>query len=186
MIEVEIKLPVKDLSEIAEKLKNMGFSEGKYLEESDIYFNSEFHNFVKTGEAFRIRRVMDLTTGEETSLITYKGPRLDSVTKTRQEIETSVGSGDDFNTILNLLGFTPVSPVVKQRRYMHRENLTACLDTVNGLGSFLELEIIVADDRQREDAVAALEKNLSQLGYSLADTVKTSYLGLLQQKMNRH
>ena len=65
MVEVEVKVAAESLGGLEKKLKDMNFSSGKYLEEKDTYFNSEFHDFVKSGEAFRIRRVLNLETMEE-------------------------------------------------------------------------------------------------------------------------
>lgn len=60
--------------------------------------------------------------------------------------------------------------------------MTACVDTVNGLGEYLELEKLVASDEERSEALEEIEGMLNKLGYSMQDTTRTSYLSLLMKK----
>ena len=52
-VEVEIKLKIEDPEQLIEKLEGLGFIKGEQLLESDTYFTSENHDFVKLGEALR-------------------------------------------------------------------------------------------------------------------------------------
>ena len=63
---------------------------------------------------------------------------------------------------------------------MSRDDLHACLDEVEGLGSFLELEIMVEDEGNRPEALGRIEEILEKLGYTMKDTTRVSYLGQLQ------
>ena len=81
--------------------------------------------------------------------------------------------------ILIVLGFSPVAGVQKTRCYMKRDEMTACLDQVDGLGSFLELEVIAAKESMRETYLQRMEGVLAELGLSMKDTVRTSYLSML-------
>ena len=55
MIEVEIKLPLFRRSITERALTDCGFKAGNLVKESDFYFTSDFHDFMKTDEALRIR-----------------------------------------------------------------------------------------------------------------------------------
>ena len=55
MIEVEIKLPLFRRSVTERTLTEFGFKPGNLVKESDFYFTSDFHDFMKTDEALRIR-----------------------------------------------------------------------------------------------------------------------------------
>ena len=90
MIEVEIKLPLFRRSITERALTDCGFKAGNLVKESDFYFTSDFHDFMKTDEALRIRTCENFTTRETTSFLTYKGAKLDTVSTTRKELETRI------------------------------------------------------------------------------------------------
>ena len=58
--------------------------------------------------------------------------------------------------------------------------MTACIDQVQDLGDFLELEMVITEDKNKDDALGQIEKMLQRLGYSLKDTTRNSYLSMLQ------
>lgn len=182
MIEVEIKLPIHRRSAIEHGLINLGFTPGDLIRESDSYFTSDFHDFMKTDEALRIRESENFTQASSTTRLTYKGPKLDTVSMTRKELETTVGDSDICCQILYSLGYHKLSPVVKLRQYYHLDTITACVDQVEKLGAFLELEIIVETEAEREDALKKIEAILNDLDCSMAETTRYSYLFMLLKK----
>lgn len=90
MIEVEIKLPLFRRSVTERTLTAFGFKPGNLVKESDFYFTSDFHDFMKTDEALRIRTCDNFNTRETASFLTYKGAKLDTVSTTRKELETRI------------------------------------------------------------------------------------------------
>lgn len=182
MLEVEIKLPLKGKISIEAELLGQGFVRGELVKETDIYFNGKERDFKKRGEALRIRRIEHPSTGASTSVITFKGQKSDLVSMTREELEVGVEEPNICEEIFLAIGLQPMRPVVKQRQYYHRNRMTACLDQVEGLGDFLEIEILVAGEDEREEALGEIEDALGKIGYSMPDTVRTSYLSMLQKK----
>lgn len=182
MIEVEIKLPLFRRSITERALADYGFLAGHLVKESDLYFTSDFHDFMKTDEALRIRTCEDLTLRTSVSFLTYKGAKLDTVSSAREELETEIADADAGRQILTALGYRGLYPVKKLRQYYHKENVTACVDQVEGLGSFLELEILVETEAERPAALAHIEDILAALGSSLSETTRKSYLALLLAK----
>lgn len=180
--EIEMKLPVFSLEEIKEKLIWKGFQEEATVRESDMYYNSEHHDMKKLGEALRIRKSTDLFNGQTQAQLNFKGKKMDQVSMSRQEYETAVADPKCTEKILIALGFEPVAGVQKTRCYMKKNEMTACLDQVDGLGSFLELEVIASEESMRETYLREMERLLTELGLSMADTVRTSYLGMLYAK----
>ena len=180
-VEVEIKLKIEDPEQLIEKLEGLGFIKGEQLLESDTYFTSENHDFVKLGEALRVRQIRNVDTDEISAVITYKGKKLDdrSMAREEQELETSVGDGAVCREILERSGFRSVPVVEKLRQYYHRDNITACVDAVTNLGDYLELEIMVETEAEREGALQKIENMLLSLGYSMKDTTRHSYLSML-------
>ena len=97
--------------------------------------------------------------------------------------ETGVESGEAAERILCALGFYPVQPiVVKTRKILKNGNICACLDDVQGLGTFLELEIMAESEEARPAALERIEEILQSIGHTMADTTRASYLSQLQKQ----
>lgn len=176
MIEVEVKVRA-DHSKIRPILFEMGASKIGVEEQSDIYFAAPYRNFAKTDEALRIRSL-----GGQ-AVLTYKGPKLDKVSKTRVEIETPV-DGTAAAKIFHALGFMEAGAVRKRREIFRAGEITVCLDTVEGLGEFLEVELDIADNENLISSRAQLFKFLSHFGLNENDSIRTSYLEMVLEKSN--
>lgn len=182
MIEVEVKLPIYRRSTTEKALREMGFSPLDLIRESDIYFTSDFHDFMVRDEALRIRSSENLTLGTCSYAITYKGPKMDSVSMTRKELETGIEDPEIGRNIFIALGYRELTPVNKLRQYYQLKEIHACVDQVEKLGSFLELEILAENEEARPAALKKIETILDGLGYSLSETTRYSYLYMLQRK----
>lgn len=185
MLEAELKAFLGDLTaeELAERAMALGFLPEEQVRETDVYFNGTERDFRRTDEALRLRSVRRLPDGPRESLITYKGPKLDRVSNARTEYETAVSDGETAQKLLEALGYRPLAVVDKVRRTCRREDVTLCLDEVAELGSFLELEILVPGEEQREAAVSRLLALLEELGVPRDRLSRRSYLELLAEKL---
>src|SRR3954453_3813078 len=142
--EVEQKHVVADESHLFERLAERGGGVGPRVEQVDLYFSHPCRDFSKTDEALRIR-----TVGER-SFVTFKGPKIDTTTKTRHEIELPLDAGDrdgaKFGELLDSLGFKPVAVVRKRRRKFEIEfdglKVEGALDDVQHVGQYVELELM--------------------------------------------
>lgn len=181
MYEVELKFPLTDAHSILVRLAALGARQEEPRDQRDLYFNHPVRDFAQTDEALRVR-----TTGDS-NCVTFKGPVIDSQTKTRREIEVGLESGpaavQQFGEMLELLGFRP-ERVVKKRRTphaLHREgrDLEIVLDEVEGLGLYLEIETL-ADESQRPAARDAILALAADLGLTGAE--RRSYLCLLLER----
>lgn len=179
MIEVEVKVPVNDKFKIEEIILQLHFTKGNLVKETDFYFDNEAGNFRKGDKALRIRECENLTQNTKEAFMTYKGPKMDNISMTRKELEIKIDDAKTGKDILENLGFVPVHPVIKLRQYFHKDDMTACLDQVEGLGDFLELEVVVADECEKEGALEKLFTVLGELGYEKDEVVRTSYLSML-------
>ncbi len=171
MLEIEIKAYCPDI----EKFKNRIIESGGIFESSgterDMYYNHPCRDFKETDEAFRIRK-----SGSDT-FITYKGPKIGDRAKTRFELETPITSADDMDVILDKLGFIKTGEVIKSREIYKLSDITVCLDSVQGLGSFVELEIIGEDKVQAEKKILDIAEK-----FGLDNFERRSYLELLLLK----
>ncbi len=151
--EVELKFPLDDPAPILTKLDEIGAVRESTVIQRDMYFAHPQRDFAETDEALRIRCI-----GEQ-NRITYKGPVVDSQTKTRHEIELSFSDGQEtarqLGQLLEALSFCPVRAVNKQRTSFtltwNSRPIEIALDEVDGLGTFLEIETI-AEESDRDDA----------------------------------
>ena len=182
MLEAELKaaLEGRTLEELEAAARAMGFCPRQVLRETDLYFNGVDRNFAQTDEALRLRSAQQLEpAGEAVTCLTYKGPKEDRRSNTRLEYETAVGDLDTARAILQALGFEAVCTVSKTRQTFRLGEVTACLDQVDGLGPFLELEHLLPDGAERETAVSGLLDLLDRLGVSRQALERRSYLELL-------
>ncbi|WP_459194161.1 class IV adenylate cyclase [Halosimplex sp. J119] len=179
MYEVEIK--VRAAHEAVESALDDAGAErvGKVVQE-DTYYDAPHRDFAETDEALRIRREWDSNGDESTgeTKITYKGPLLEAESKSREEHETTVAEGDAAVGILDGLGFEPAATVRKERDRYELDGYTVTLDSVDGLGEFVEVETETDGDRI-EDAREGARAVLDSLDLDPDEQIRTSYLGLL-------
>lgn len=181
MIEVEIKVKLEDMNTCISTFLDMGYVREAYVEEKDTYYTSDYYDFKEQDEALRIRESKDLISGKVTSYLTYKGKKLDEVSMSRNEMETLLEKAEVLRKVFEQIGLRAVTPVEKVRIELKKGNVTACIDDVQGLGAFLELEILVKDESMREAALKDIESILHSIGLRMEDTLRTSYLSMLEE-----
>ncbi len=177
MLEVEIKIRV-DIEDTINKLVAIGFARGTTVYEYDTYYNG-LVDLKAADKALRIREHRDVDTGVTKYVLNYKGPKIDDVTMTREETQFTVPTFRHGEIVLNGLGYEAAGCVEKTRIHYKKDDLTCCLDSVTDLGDFLEVEIM-ADDTGYEAAVSKIEDLLKALGLSMEDTIRHSYLSMLE------
>lgn len=182
-IEVEVKIPVRSCEDVFGRLERAGFKRTGIHEETDTYYNSAWYDLREHDKALRIRRVKDLTDRHAWAELNCKGPKLDHVSVSRRETEMILEHPDKMEQILEELGFFPTEITVKKTRfYFRRGRITASVDRVEGLGDFLELEIVENGEKKRQECLNEIEMVMQEIGYGMENTIRTSYLSLLQKK----
>ncbi|CEG13205.1 conserved hypothetical protein [groundwater metagenome] len=169
MLEVEVKAKIKNPDKFEKKLTKINAKFLKREIQEDVYFNHPCRDFAKTDEALRIRKI-----GNETFL-TYKGKRLDAEAKTREEIE--IKCGEEISEILTRLGFKAVANVKKSRTEYLFENLHICVDDVEQLGNFVEIEGKKLTDNDK------IFEILKFFGIEKSESIIKSYPELLTEKI---
>jgi adenylate cyclase class 2 len=179
--EVEQKHRVEDVAALVTQLEQRGVTLKAPVTQADQYFAHPARDFAKTDEALRIR-----TTGRR-AFVTYKGPKLDTATKTRRELELPLHADDvagaKFAELLSALGFRPVETVRKQRRKFEIDfkghRVEGALDDVEHVGTFVELEL-AASDENLEPTKQVIRELAEEL--RLSPSERLSYLELLLEK----
>ncbi len=176
--EIELKAYAKNLNGIKETILGMGAKPLWQGEQIDTYYKHPSRNFAATDEALRVREQ------EGTTLLTYKGPKLDAISKTREEIEVQIEDGNAIKELLKKLGFTEAGRVRKHREKLRLDEFEFCLDKVDNLGEFVEIEALLPseDSNVRVDAMRnSMLETLERLG--LKEKERRSYLELLYPKL---
>lgn len=177
MIEVEVKAKISSFEEIEQKLDEIGATKTKKEFQEDIYFNSPVVDFAQTDEALRIRTTKE---NDNTNIfITYKGPKIDSASKTRKEIEMGVEDSVKCADIFEEIGFKKVRTVRKDRQYYEYENFEISLDDIEGLDPYMEIEVALEDGQDYSEAQNEIFELFEKLGIT-DGFERTSYLELLE------
>lgn len=166
-LEIEVKAYADDLKRVEEDLIKMGARFVTEVCETDTYFNHPSRNFVQTDEALRIR-----VAGEQ-SYLTYKGQKVDAESQTREEVEVEIENADTAALLLVKLGFERVTDIKKVRKVYELGEFDICLDDVEDVGTFVEVETSGENLEERRDAALALLERLSLKKYE-----RKSYLEL--------
>ena len=177
-LEVEQKYRVENSAALRARLVALGAEFAPAVRQVDAYFNHPARDFAQTDEAFRIRSI-----GDE-NYLTYKGPKLDRAVKTRRELEQPIVSGaaaaEQFTELLIALSFRPTAQVAKLRESASVAwggvEYEIAWDEVDGLGTFLELELVVEQGEMEtaKSQILALEKELG-----LTTIERRSYLEMV-------
>jgi len=182
MYEVEVKVRA-DHDSVRDSLDSVGATHVESVEQEDTYYDAPDRDFAQTDEALRVREERSATSrcdseeGTTDTQLTYKGPLIDSESKTRKEAEAAVVDPEALRVILDGLGYDPAATVRKERERYTVDGITVALDTVDGLGEFVEGELETKDDI--DGARARILTLLTDLGLDTDEQTRTSYLGLL-------
>lgn len=174
MLEIEVKAKVKSEKKLEEKLRKIGAKFDKEVGEEDIYFSHPSRDFGKTDEALRLRKMKK---PRKAFFLTYKGKKIDKLTKTREEITVDIGSQSDYEKtrdILLRLGFKEVMEIKKRRKLYKFKDFLISIDFVKNLGTFAEIE----KKSKKYDAKEMLGF-MKRLG--LGKSITKSYLELLME-----
>jgi len=165
---VEIKARLSDPDRIRSILEELVDSPPEILEQTDTFFS------VSSGR-FKLR-----VQGGRSELIYYERPDTASAKESRYSV-IRIDEPDLLRAVLaEAIG---VRGTVKKRRFLYRIGKTRVhLDEVEGLGSFLELEVVLDEGEMVEDGVATANRLMGKLGIEDEDLVACAYIDLLEEK----
>jgi len=189
MYEVELKVRA-DHDRVRERLADVDAERERVVRQVDTYYDAPDRDFAETDEALRIRREtpadppVTVDRGDDpdewtTVELTYKGPKVDEQSKTREEHETAVGDDGAADAILRGLRYEAAATVEKARERYAVDGDHVTLDAVADLGTFVEVETTVDREADVPAARERLVDLLDHLGLDPDDGIRTSYLGLL-------
>jgi len=181
-LEIEIKVKIASIEEMAGTLEAAGAIFGGDLVHEDYYFDKpeKLGSFALTDEALRMRVSRNVSQRIEQCFVTYKGGKVDSTTKTREEIEVGVDDGQKMRDIIKKIGFREIIVVKKDRKNYTMDDISIMLDRVQYLDDpYMEVEIVADDPEALDSTREKLFSFLEQLGFSRDDSERRSYLELV-------
>lgn len=167
-----MKARLADLAAARATAQRLGGQRLGREEQRDTYFAHPQRDFAATDEALRLREAWGQAE------LTYKGPKVDAATKTREEVTVRVDPAGELARVLARLGFRPVAEVGKWRETWKVQGCEVCFDEVEDLGAFVEVEAHAATAAEvpaKREQVLGLLREFSGGTASL----RTSYLEML-------
>ncbi|MCP6726724.1 MAG: class IV adenylate cyclase [Patescibacteria group bacterium] len=137
-IEIEIQVRIENSKPLIEFLeKNADFQSEKH--QVDEYFSPAHRNFI---EVRPIKEWIRLRDSGGTYSINYKNWHYEEDGKSNyaDEYETEIGDLSKLKKILDVLNFKSIVIVDKLRKTWMHEDYEIALDTIKGLGDFVEIE----------------------------------------------
>jgi adenylate cyclase class 2 len=197
MIEVEIKAKVKDIKTMRQQCIENGGIFKLFLMHEDTYYNmpKELRDFKETDEALRIRKSIRYNDREDPDpmyinyYITYKGKKIDTSTKTREEIEVKINNIENMKRIFLALGLREVLTVKKERElyefHFDDYKVEALIDYVPLLKEyFIEVELLTDSEEEIERIREELFRFLKLLDIKKDDSIRKSYLELILENLS--
>ncbi|MDO8604540.1 MAG: class IV adenylate cyclase [bacterium] len=172
MREIEIKLRVKNFDGLREMLNAKNIVLSKNTSQRDIIYlkgenHSDWRKAKKEGTPVRIRYA------KGTVVFNLKQERTGETDNI--EYETEVKDGEAIHNILSVMGYLPQVEIKKSRQKGKFGDCELCIDEVEGLGSFVEIEKMVHDDTDPEKVREELFTMAESLGLSRDDEEKSGY-----------
>jgi adenylate cyclase class 2 len=166
--EIEVKYRVANLAalEVALQARGLVFSPPVYQDDQAYAQDGWHYGMSKLGVAFA-----RLRTQGGRHLFTLKRP-----TDNEQaclEFETGVADRDQMHEAIQHMGFYPTVRIVKTRRTARLAELSLCLDEVEHVGTFLEVEKVIPLGQSGEAIQAELHAFACVLGVELERTTET-------------
>lgn len=167
---MEMEIKARAPKGVESRIRKLGASFKGVLRQRDIYFNHPCRDFGITDEAVRIRYE------DGRIYMGYKGPKIGKTGKIREEVEFAIEDGKKAERLLEKAGFVRYGEVSKTRSIYSLGSVNICVDSVKGLGSFVEVEIV---GEYASDSIRALEDIQKELGLK---SIRESYLEMLMHQ----
>ncbi len=168
MREIELKFKVDNLQSVIDFLISNDCSISEDIVQNDTIFVNDLNNVesVKDSVWLRIRQLNDKIE------LNYK--KQSEKLSESKEIEFEVSSAKQASSFLKALDFKEWVKVNKIRKYSKFNGCTICIDTVERLGSFVELEILV-DENDTKDYEEYLLKTAITMGINPQSRISGHY-----------
>ncbi|MFC1483975.1 class IV adenylate cyclase [Candidatus Neomarinimicrobiota bacterium] len=165
---VEIKARIEDLATTRQLVAEVAGAEPEILSQVDTYFN------VETGR-LKLREFSDT----EADLIYYLRPDACGPTESHYQ-RVSISEPQSLRELLT--GALGVCGEIRKRRHVYLVGRTRVhLDEVEGLGYFMELEVVLEGEEPTDVGVAEAQRLMRSFGVPEDALVADAYVDLLNE-----
>ncbi len=165
---IEIKARVRDFEEIKRRAEKLSDTPLKVIPQEDIFFNVE-----------KGRLKLRILTSDQSQLIYYTRPDQEGPKRSDYHISLSPDP-QNLKRVLELA--YGIRGVVRKTRYLYLVGQTRIhLDDVEGLGQFMELEVVLEEGQSDAEGQKIAEDLMSALGVEGTDLIDGAYMDLLQK-----
>jgi predicted adenylyl cyclase CyaB len=168
---VELKLHLVDRHEAARVLAELGATYDDTITQIDTYYEADGRRVKQREE-----------TGAPPVLIVYNRPDAKAPSTSHYTIHPL----DEAPTDVRALMRNVVAVVRKQREVWLHENVRIHLDSVEGLGEFLEFEAIIDDNRDEVASRVMVDQLLDAFRDAVGDVLGVSNLDLMLARTASH
>lgn len=165
---IEIKAHARDFEEIRSRAETLSDTDVEVIPQEDIFFN------VPQG---RLKlRVLAPGHGE---LIYYTRPDQEGPKRSDYHI-AHTSDPEDLKYVLELA--YGIRGVVKKIRYLYLVDQTRIhLDDVEGLGQFMELEVVMRDGQSDAEGEKIADRLMTSLGVEKSDLIEGAYMDMIEK-----
>lgn len=165
---IEIKAYARNFDEIRRRAEALSDSAVEVIPQEDTFFN--------TSQGRLKLRVLSANQGQ---FIYYTRP--DQGGPKRSDYHISLTSdSENLKRVLELA--YGIRGVVRKTRYLYLVGQTRVhLDDVEGLGQFLELEVVLREGQSDAEGQAIAEDLMTRLGVERSDLLEGAYMDLLER-----
>ncbi len=173
-MEIEIRAKIDNIENIEQNIIQLGAKLLKKVKQIDEYFG-EISLYKKIGYSF-LMRVRD--EGDK-KFMTYKSAKSgkDGVW---EEYELEIDNSKKSVGMLEAMGLEKIIKLSKYRREYKLDGLIICLDTINDLGNFIEIESLQDEDIDKN----RLKKIMRKLNIKENQIINKGYVTILLLKNN--
>lgn len=166
---IEIKAYARNFDEIRRRAEALSDKSVDILSQEDTFFN--------TPQGRLKLRVLSANQGQ---LIYYTRPDQEGPKRSDYHISLTTDP-ENLKRVLELA--YGVRGVVRKTRYLYLVGQTRVhLDDVEGLGQFLELEVVMREGQSDAEGQAIAEGLMSRLGVERSDLVEGAYMDLIERE----
>lgn len=176
--EVEVKIKVSDFEITKQKLIEIGCVFSEPIIQDDITFVDS--NYGAYDEFQSGKNILRIRKNNDKYIFTIKQPQkneMDSI-----ERETEISDPNEFKEALLLMGYRQVVEIHKTRVKTKYNDYEICLDKVEDLGCFIEVEKIVENNDDSEMIQNELLEFLQKLGLNISNRILNGYDTLIYIK----
>ena len=180
MKEIEIKAKLRDKKSVMKKLGDFGCKFEPKITQEDVVFSEKIGSVEKYMSNKNFLRLRVKNNGK--ILFTIKQRQKNHLDKIEHEVEIS--SKEEMKKALLLIGYKEAVGIKKTRVITHYDGREICLDEVEGLGDFIEMETLVSDG-DAEKIQEEMFKFFEKIGIKPDDRINFGYDILMLKKSEK-